>query len=150
MKRADITELFPDATKEQIDKLMGINGQDINEAKRGLEDVRKQLEAALAAPKDDKELLAAREKAEQLQKDLDGMKAAEAMRIMREKVAQEVGVPAALLTGGTEDECKAQAEGIRDFAKGSGYPVVRDGGEVHVDTQKTTRDQFADWFQKIQ
>lgn len=150
MKRADITELFPDATKEQIDKLMGINGQDINEAKKGLEDVRKQLEAALAAPKNDKELAAARERAEQLQKDLDGMKAAEAMRIMREKIAQEIGVPAALLTGGTEDECKAQAEGIRDFAKGSGYPVVRDGGEVHVDTQKTTRDQFADWFQKIQ
>ena len=29
MKRTDITELFPDATKEQIDKLLDLNGADI-------------------------------------------------------------------------------------------------------------------------
>lgn len=151
MKRTDITELFPDATKEQIDKLMGINGADINEAKRGLEDVRKQLDAALAAPKDDAELKAAQAKAEKLQKDLDGMKAAEALRVMREKVSKDTGVPAALLTGATEEECTTQAASIKDYAKGStGYPVVRDGGEASVTPKKTTREQFAEYFEKLQ
>lgn len=34
MKREEITALFPDATKEQIDSLMNINGTDINNAKK--------------------------------------------------------------------------------------------------------------------
>ena len=33
MKRTDITELFPEASKEDIDKLMSINGVDVNAAK---------------------------------------------------------------------------------------------------------------------
>ena len=32
MKREDITKQFPDATKEQIDAIMAINGEDINKA----------------------------------------------------------------------------------------------------------------------
>ena len=40
MKRTDITELFPDATAEQIDKLMDLNGQDINKAKGELDAIR--------------------------------------------------------------------------------------------------------------
>lgn len=151
MKRTDITELFPDATKEQIDKMMGINGADINEAKKTLADVQKQLDAALAAPKNDEALQAAQAKADKLQKDLDGMKAAEALRVMREKVSKDTGVPAALLTGATEEECTTQATSIKDYAKGStGYPVIRDGGETTVSTKKSTREQFAEYFQKLQ
>ena len=30
MKRTDITELFPDAPKETIDKIMSLNGADVN------------------------------------------------------------------------------------------------------------------------
>ena len=40
MKRDDITALFPDATAEQIDKLMSINGSDINKAKGDLENIK--------------------------------------------------------------------------------------------------------------
>lgn len=80
-----------------------------------------------------------------LQAEIDGMKAAEALRLMREKVSQETGIPAHLLTGSTEDECKAQAEAISDFAKPKTYPAVRDGGEVVNVGKKTTRQQFADW-----
>ena len=43
MKRTDITDLFPDASKEAIDKLMGINGADINAAKAELEALRTEL-----------------------------------------------------------------------------------------------------------
>ena len=46
MKRTDITELFPDATAEQVDKLMGLNGADINKAKGELDTIRGQLTAA--------------------------------------------------------------------------------------------------------
>lgn len=152
MKRTDITELFPDATKEQIDKLMGINGADINEAKKNLADVQKQLDAALAAPKDDEALKAAQAQADKLQKELDGMKAAESLRLMREKIAKDTGVPAALLTGTTEEECTTQASGIKDYAKTStGYPVLRDGGEkpVNPNPNKPTREQFAEYFQNL-
>ena len=45
MKRTDITEIFPEATKEQIDKLMGINGADINSAKAEVEALRQQVTA---------------------------------------------------------------------------------------------------------
>ena len=43
MKRTDITDIFPEATKEQIDKLMALNGADINGAKSELETLRQQL-----------------------------------------------------------------------------------------------------------
>ena len=36
MKRADITALFPEATKDQIDQILNLNGADINAAKGGL------------------------------------------------------------------------------------------------------------------
>ena len=80
-----------------------------------------------------------------LQAQIDSMKEAEAIRLMREKVSQETGVPANLLTGMNEDDCKAQAEAITNFAKPKGYPTVRDGGEVVNVGKKTTRQQFADW-----
>ena len=80
-----------------------------------------------------------------LQAEIDSMKAAEALRLMREQISQETGVPAHLLTGATEDDCKAQAEAILNYAKPKGYPAVRDGGEVTNVGKKTTRQQFADW-----
>ena len=48
MKREQISEIFPDATKEQIDKLMGINGTDINSAKGDLDGLKGQLATAQA------------------------------------------------------------------------------------------------------
>ena len=90
MKRTDISEIFPEATDEQIKKLMDINGADINSAKKGMTDLQAQLTAAQdemkriqsEAPSEDtqKQLKA-------LQKELDGMKQAETMRLMREKGA---------------------------------------------------------------
>ena len=48
MKRTDITGLFPDATTEQINALMDINGADINSAKAGITDLQTQLATANA------------------------------------------------------------------------------------------------------
>lgn len=150
MKRDDITALFPDATAEQIDKLMGINGNDINKAKGDLENIKSQLATALADYEQLKnntnteELTQAKQLAADLKKELDGMKAAETLRVMREKVAAEKKVPVSLLTGETEEDCASQADSILAFAKPT-YPNVRDGGEVGAVTKASTRDQFADW-----
>lgn len=151
MKRDDITALFPDATAEQIDKLMAINGNDINKAKGDLEAVKTQLATAQGEIETLKnsgvntdELTAAKERADALQAQIDGMKQTEAVRLVREKVAKEKKVPVELLTGATEEECASMADSILAFAKPT-YPRVKDGGEVAPNTKRTTSDQFAEW-----
>lgn len=156
MKRTDITELFPQATKEQIDKLMDINGSDINAAKRGIDEVKAQLSAAkseletskqaAAAAASADELQKAQEKAAQLENELNGLKLSNQLREMRAAVAKDKGVPAELLTGDSEDACKAQADGILAFARPSAYPTLPDGGEAtNVGAKASTRDMFAEW-----
>lgn len=141
MKRTDISELFPDAPKESIDKIMNLNGADVNAAKAELEDLRQQL---AAAPKAD-ELQNAQQQLAQLQSELDSMKSAETVRLTREKVSADKKVPANLLTGETEEDCIKQADAILAFAKPGAYPAVKDGGEPGRASSKTTRDIFADW-----
>ena len=94
------------------------------------------------------ELQKAMERGDALQVELDKLKGANAIRELRNKVAEETGIPAHLLTGKTEDECREQAEAIAEYAKPSGYPNVRDGGEVRNTGKPTTRQQFAEWANK--
>lgn len=135
MKRTDITALFPDATDEQINKLMNLNGEDINRAKGDLASLQGQLteaQTALQRMQDESANAADLEKTvTNLQNELNGMKRAEAVRALREKVSAEKKVPTTLLTGDTEEACAAQADAILAFAKESGYPAVPDAGEVH-------------------
>lgn len=150
MKRTDITALFPEATDEQIKKLMDINGSDINSARRGVEELQTALTEAqakiTAQTTAEADLATAREQITALQAEIEQRNIADSIRTMREKVSVETGIPTNLLTGTTEEECKTQAQGILDFAKPAAYPNVRDGGETHVDVQQTTRQQFAEWF----
>ena len=86
--------------------------------------------------------LAAKEKtrADSLQKQIDTMNA-------RNKVAAETGIPASLLTGSTEEECKAQADALKQWrGAGAGYPNTRDPGTIPPTGGGKTRDQFSDWF----
>ena len=94
------------------------------------------------------ELQKATEKVAALQNELDGMKHAESVRTVRAKVAEEKGVPANLLTADTEEACTEQADAILAFANPSGYPNVKDGGEINVTSKKSTSDLFGDWFNK--
>ena len=158
MKREQITELFPQATKEQIDKLMDLNGADINSAKGELHTLKGQLTMAQGELKKLKEsaggqpdkLKEATEAITALQTELAAMKQAETLRVMREKVSGEKKIPASLLTGETEEACNAQADAILAFAKSgsNGYPNLRDGGEAYHQGQLKTRDQFAEWAEK--
>ena len=141
MKRTDITDLWPEAPKEAIDKLMAINGADVNASKAEIEDLKQKLAAAANSD----ELQKAKQQAAQLQQELDAMKAAETIRLTREKVAGEKKVPAHLLTGETEEACAKQADEILAFAQPSGYPQIRDGGDPRNPPAPTTRQKFADW-----
>ena len=52
MKRTDITGIFPEATDEQIKALMSINGADINNARKGADELQEQLTKANATIED--------------------------------------------------------------------------------------------------
>ena len=87
------------------------------------------------------------ERANALQEELNGLKKAEAVRLIREEVATETGVPVHLLTADTKDDCEAQANAIMSFAKpDEGYPKVKDGGEVTKSPTGSTEEQFAEWW----
>ena len=146
MKREDITKLSPDATKDQIDQILNINGADIakakgeaDKAKGDLETYRADLETAQKRirelEKAGNDLQAAKERATALETELNGLKNANRIRDIRAAVAKETGVPMELLTADSEDACKAQAKGIQDYAKSGNYPDVRDGGETPPPTQ---------------
>lgn len=139
MKRADITEIFPDATKEQIDRLMSINGADINSAKSDVEAFKQQV-----TEQSGKDLEQAQKQIEALTAELNGMKTAESIRLIREKVAGEKKVPANLLSGETEEVCAEQADAILAFASPK-YPTIRDKGEISNPPAPTTREKFAEW-----
>lgn len=145
MKRTDITELFPEAPKETIDKIMSLNGADVNAAKAEVETLKQQLAEAQKSAANNEELKKAQQQIDQLTQELTGMKAAETLRLTREKVAGEKKVPVHLLTGETEEACAKQADEILAFAQPSGYPQVRDGGEVPITPKRTTREKFAEW-----
>lgn len=107
-----------------------------------------QFDAAEAA--NQTELQRAQNSANQYKAELDAMKKANAARDARDKVAAEKKVPANLLTGETEEDCRAQADAILAFAQPQqpqGYPVLPDGGEVQNGPTTNTRDKFALWAQ---
>ena len=148
MKRTDITDLFPEAPKEAIDKLMDINGADVNAAKSEIDSLRQQL-AEAQNNQGGEELKKAQQQISQLQKELDSMKAAETIRLTREKVAGEKKVPAHLLTGETEEACASQADQILAFAAQSkAYPSLPDGGEPAKPTAATPRKKFEEWLKQ--
>lgn len=94
------------------------------------------------------ELQKATERANNLEAELQGMKKAEEIRHTREKIANETGIPCNLLTGSTEEECKAQADAIKAYAT-PGYPKVKDGGEVSKVSGGSAKAQFADFMSQI-
>lgn len=151
MQRTDITEIFPDATKEQLDALMDLNGKDINNARGDLSSLQSELkkaqEALAAAAAGDKsaELQETLDKLKAAQTEIETMKAANTLRETREKVAAAKGIPISLLTGETEDACAAQADAILKFAAQNEAFALKDGGEPLGKGGTPTREQFANW-----
>ena len=96
------------------------------------------------------ELQKATEQGEAYRKELEALKAANAIRDARAAVSEETGVPASLLTGANEEECRTQAAAILEYAgKQSKYPILRDAGESKATAKKSPREQFKDWAGQI-
>lgn len=147
MKRTEIQELFPEAPKESIDKIMSLNGADINAAKAEVETLKQQLADAQKSAAENEDLKKAQQQIEELTKELTGMKAAETVRLTREKVAGEKKVPAHLLTGETEEACAKQADEILAYVKSSkAYPTLPDGGTVRSTPSATPKQKFEEWL----
>lgn len=103
-----------------------------------------QFDAAQEAGKT--ELQKATDRANRLQAQLDAMAQADAARQVREAVSQKTGVPASLLSGASEEECTAQAQGVLQFANPGGYPNVKYGGDPMTTAGGSPRELFAEWF----
>lgn len=94
------------------------------------------------------ELQKATERADALEKQLNGLKHQDAVTKARMKVSSETNVPVNLLSGDDEDSCREQARAILAFAKPLGYPTVPDSGENKPSGTKSVNTQFAEWFSK--
>lgn len=95
------------------------------------------------------ELQKATERANNLESELVALRKENEVRVMRETVSKETGIPSNLLTGDTEEACKAQAEAIKAYAQPSSYPKVKDGGEISTNHAESTKQQFADFMSKV-
>ena len=96
------------------------------------------------------ELQKATERAEKLQAELSAMKHSEEVRSIRDRVAQTTGVPAHLLNGDTEETCTEQANAILSFKTAqTGYPTVKDGGEIQINSKTDARTAFREWASQV-
>lgn len=120
MTREDISAIFPEATEEQVTAFLNANNTEVNDYRTKYEGLKKGPTAA--------ELQAEKDKSAKLETELNTLKNANAVRLVREKVAGEKKIPVNLLTADTEELCNAQADAILAFAQPEGYPVVKDGG----------------------
>ena len=135
--------------KAAIDAIMAENGKDIEAQKATIasltserDGLKSQLETAQGwEQKYNAEVPALTSQRDELQNKIN-------IRDARDKVSADTGVPANLLTGNTEEECKAQADNILKWHGAQPkYPATNDGGEQTTPTGGTTREQFADWLQ---
>lgn len=144
MENNDQTTTEKTFTQEELNSIVQKRIGEVNAKYANYEELKAKAEKFDAM--DTEELQKANEKVDALQSELDAMKQAESIRVIREEVSKEFGVPADLLKADTKEECETQAKDILSFAKPKAYPKVMDGGEVTKSATGTTRDQFAKWF----
>lgn len=138
-------------TQEEVDRIVGDRLQR-ERAKYADFDALKEKAAKFdeAEQAQKSELQKATERASALEAELNTLKRAAEVRGIRDQVAKETGVPASLLTAETEEACKEQAEAIKAFANPSGYPTVKDAGEVMKNMSGTPQNSFSEWFKSVQ
>lgn len=134
-------------TQEEVDAIVGDRLKRDRAKYADYETLKEKAEKYDAAVEAQKtELEKANDRANSLQAELDSLRNAETLRNMREQISKETGVPASLLTGETEEDCKNQANAILDYARPQSYPNIRDGGELPTPPgKKSARDQFVEW-----
>lgn len=135
-------------SKEQLDRLVA-EAVAAEKAKYADYDTFKDKAAKYDAAEEagKSELQKATDKAAALQTEVDRMKAAEELRSIRVKVAAETKVPESLLVGSTEEECRASAKALQEYAGRTDYPDVNDAGEAGGSGGSLSpREAFANWY----
>lgn len=149
MDEQTITQQEKTFTQEEVNQIVQdrlfkerkkYDGVDLDQIKADTEALKGKLAES------EQKLQSETERANGLNAELEGIKKANEIRDIREKVARENGIPADLLHGETVDDCKAEAERLVEFARPKGYPNVKDGGEPVAPTvKKSTREIFAEF-----
>ena len=148
MKREDILKIFPDANDEQVTSLLNQHGGEINTVRGQLKTANDTIESLKKGPTAE-DLQKEKDRADNLQKELDSFKASDALRLRREKVASDKKIPVNLLTAETEEALNAQADAILAFAKPDGYPEIKDGGEPNGDGKPSANAAWASLASQI-
>ena len=145
------TNVTPEAKTFTQDELKAIVADRLAREKakyEGFEEMKAKAEKYASLEEANKtELQKASERVASLEAQLDSMKKSEAIRAIRDKVSNYLGVPAKLLTADTEEACIEQANAIKEYATPA-YPSVKDAGEVRGTTKVDTRTQYAEWASK--
>ena len=133
-------------TQEEVDKLLG---QRLYEERAKYADYAELKSKAEHHDDLEQKFKDANAKISELQSRADALQHSIDIGNIRKKVSAESGIPVDLLTGETEESCKAQAEAMIKWRESHvpNYPNVKDGGEVTNVTGGSTRDQFAAWFE---
>ena len=136
-------------TQSELDAIVGERLSREREKYNGFEELKAKAEKYDEQVEASKtELQKAIESRDSLQKEVDRLTKEREVASIRLAVSEDTGVPISLLTGETEDECKAQADAIKAYANPQGYPNVRDAGEHAKVGKMTTKQQFAEWANK--
>lgn len=135
-------------TQAELDRI--VQSRVAEEAKKyaDYKEKAEKYDAQLESEKTD--LQKATERANNLQKQLDAMKSANAISEIRSKVSKDTSVPVELLTADTEEACKAQADAILKFAKPSGYPGTKSNNTKRSSGSNTDGDDaFREFAREI-
>lgn len=144
------TKIF---TQEELDAIVADRLKRERSKYEGFEDFKaKALKFDKLEEANKSELDKAHERVNTLEAELKSLKRAEEVRLIREKVAKEMSIPAAsmsLITGETEEVCQEQAKAILSIAVPQSYPQIPDGGELQNVSKGSTRDLFKEWSNNV-
>lgn len=107
---------------------------DFDSFKEKAEAYDKQVEASKS------ELEKAIEERDKYKKEIDALRAEAELKQLTEEVARETGIDASILRGSTREELEAHANLIKNAFGKTGYPSVKDSGEVRVPS--TTKEDI--------
>ena len=134
-------------TQAELDKIVQDRVSRERSKYEGYEDMKSKAEKYDEMVEANKsELQKAQEEAAKLKEKIATMEKTASVKALRDKIAQEKGVPADLLHGETEEACNAEADKLISYAQANGYPAVRDAGELNAVHKATTAEQFEQWL----
>lgn len=128
------------------DELNAIVGERISKEKSKYADYESLKEKAAKfdelEEKNKSALEKANEAAASYKKELEELKKTNSIKEIRAKVSDSMKVPASLLHGTTEEECKAEAKAILEFANPGARRRIRDGGDTGRNAKQSAKDAF--------